>query len=114
MANLFDETRIKEFDVPLRTKEDVLRIGEEFAEMSGVDPDEVLCAAYPPDGVKVSLSKGNRKLILYFFGDNRVVFGKRNAHGRAGENEGELSLDPMARAEREELYHWLRGLNTSG
>jgi hypothetical protein len=107
--NLLDENVLRTFEVPGRAIEEAIRFGALFGIEAADEPDSVQCAAFPPDGVKVVLSRDDRRLILYFFGDGQCVFGKQQGGGRIPQGEGEVPLSADAHHPREQLFDWLLG-----
>ncbi|MBY0588091.1 hypothetical protein K2X85_12995 [bacterium] len=105
--SLLDEKAIRSFEVGHLAIEEAIRFGQIFDNEAHDEPDSVQCAPFPPDGIKVTLSRDDRRLILFFFGEGRVVFGKKRGVNRVPQGEGELSLAPDALASRQEILAWL-------
>jgi hypothetical protein len=105
--SLLDESVIRQFDVPRPAIEEAIRFGQIFDAEAYDEPDSVQCAAFPPDGVKVILTRDDRRLIFYFFGEGRVVFGKKKGQERVAQGEGEIPLSEDAALDRRLILAWL-------
>lgn len=110
--NILDEAAILAFDTSPDAKTDAIMFGRQAAEITLL-PDEIQVGSYPPDGVKVTLTRGDRRLLVYFFGDRRFVYGKQLVLAKTRLEQGEMSLGPGSDVERADLFAWLVGRDPS-
>lgn len=107
MTSILDERVIGGFGVTEDAKADAIRFGRQFPSLARIQPEEVQCKAFPPDGVKVVLTRGQRRLTIYFLGKSRIVWGKSTTHPHQRHSEGESSLGDPNDDDRLELLEWL-------
>lgn len=105
-----DNESLRAMDAPSAAVEDAIEFGRLLAKESTVVSFEADCVAYPPDGVKVTLKHGDRRLTMFFFGDRRFIYGKR-CLATGDHAEGELSLSDASGTERTDLLKWLEGVS---
>jgi hypothetical protein len=106
--SILDEGVIRSFALEGDGASDAIAFGRLFLQEADFALDEITCSAFPPDGVKVMLTVGRRRLTLYFLGSGRFVFG-RSLLPSTRVQEGEMSLEEGHGDDRRGLFDWLAG-----
>lgn len=108
---VLNELAIRALDAPEAALGDAMALGRLLAVEAPTAPDDIDYLADPPDGVKLTMTRGERRLTLFCFGDRRLIFGKTLLSDGSRQGEGEISLSESGKAERLELFAWLAGVN---
>lgn len=104
---LLDERVVAGFDVPPAARQDALEFGRRFEAESTAEPEEVQCGSSEGDAIRVVLTTSQRRLVLYFFGDGRFIYGRQLADTGERLQAGEIPLGDTHRQQRIDLFHWL-------